>query len=211
MSKAKPPNIASVDFDAVAPLTPANLTSGRVASAGVHFDPKVHMPAGYQHWDAPPPMRPFVNPHGNATDLTGKKVGRLTVLGLLDDPDRASDGASVMRWVVRCTCGDYEARRPTSLMAALNSRLDASEGSGAVCCLVCSYQDKIRRRYAEEGSRPLSHFINGGVEAPRKPKVTRSVLDIIAGWIPGGDRKRLAQQIFSDLQKNGYRIVRGRD
>lgn len=42
-------------------------------------------------------------------DMTGKIVGRLTVIGRFYDP-KWGNGEHV-RWVVRCTCGYYETRR----------------------------------------------------------------------------------------------------
>ena len=48
-----------------------------------------------------------------AVDLTGLKVGKLTVLGVADFPDRREKTPAA--WVVRCVCGYYETRRAKTL------------------------------------------------------------------------------------------------
>ena len=44
-------------------------------------------------------------------NLTGSKVGKLTVLGMADFPGRKHHAA----WVVRCVCGYYETRKAKAL------------------------------------------------------------------------------------------------
>lgn len=193
------PKLSKVDFDHVAPLRPVDLTAGRVASAGAHWDPKIVLPPGYMHWDAPPPMKPFVDNRNNESDLTGKQIGRFKVLGLLDGKKGEA------RWVVRCVCGDYEVRRSIALKVALNV---GEFASGSDCCIVCQHHDKIKRVYAVEGSRPISQFVDGKLIDDRPKRATRPLLDVIAGWIPDTDRARIAKRIVADLQKNGYRIIR---
>jgi hypothetical protein len=198
--KIEGPRLRSVDLNAVAPLRPADLTAGRVASKGEEWKPRVELPSHILHWDAPPPMVPFHDVHGTDVDLTGKKIGRLTVIGVLD----RDGGAGSMRWVVRCTCGDYEVRKPQALKAALNVGV-ACETS--FCCFYCRHQQHIRRRYSELGERPLSEFLDGTLQESEAPK--RSPEQIIASWIPSSDRSRLAKQISASLRKAGYKIVRG--
>ena len=58
------------------------------------------------HWEIQPPLRRYVNCN-NFVDLSGRKVGRLTVLGL----HAKLPGA----WVVRCSCGDFETRKAKAI------------------------------------------------------------------------------------------------
>lgn len=62
---------------------------------------------------------------------TGKRVGKLTVVGLAaDTPDT--------RWVVKCDCGAYEHRKSKVLKAAPN-------GDSAHQCGACAHAEKIKK------------------------------------------------------------------
>jgi len=99
--------VKTVDYAALATAAPINADAAKARDGGgVHYEP-TKRPGG-DHWTAPPPTRrvPW-----NCADLTGTKIGRLTVVGLLDS--RSHDKGA--RWLVRCSCGDYEARRSKAL------------------------------------------------------------------------------------------------
>ena len=199
------PGMAQVDFDSVAPLRPADHTAGRVASNGDHWEPKAQMPAGLEHWDAPPPMRPWQpDPRDpSLPDLTGRKFDKLTVMGLWNETRGGSGVPS--RWVVRCACGSYEVRRPSSILTGI------ARNQGH--CWNCDQLNRIKRDYERLGSRPISDFTTGQspVEAksPVETKPQRDLHKVIAGHIPSrGDRDRIAKLIIADLTRNGYRIVR---
>lgn len=51
-------------------------------------------------------------------NLTGQRFGRFTVVGLYDDPNRGASSSKPARWVVRCDCGAFEARRAKVLRAS---------------------------------------------------------------------------------------------
>lgn len=88
-------------------LVPVDGLAARVVAPGVPYKPSctVQVP----EYIAPPPMAPK-RKHPRAktfVDLTGRKKGRLTVLGLL------ADNHSL--WVVRCSCGMYTVRTSRSI------------------------------------------------------------------------------------------------
>lgn len=114
-------------FDRIATSSPVNRGAGlAVSGASVHYDPKITKTR--EIWDAPPAMRP-VPP--DAPALVGFKFGRMTVVGML-----AETNGRYARWLVRCVCGKYEARRAaviTGKHAALSQ------------CQVCDHLDSLRR------------------------------------------------------------------
>jgi hypothetical protein len=76
---------------------PADKTAAIVVQRGERFESQKKM--GGLHWKTQPPTRidDWVK-----VDLTGKRYGRLQVIGL--------HAYLKKRWVVRCACGDYEVR-----------------------------------------------------------------------------------------------------
>ncbi|KJS40374.1 MAG: hypothetical protein VR70_05915 [Rhodospirillaceae bacterium BRH_c57] len=96
------------DFGVVLTMRPTNKTAAMVMAKGFEYQPdkKINTP---HHWDAPQQVRPVPK---NTQDLTGLRVGRLRVIGLLIDKPL---------WLVRCDCGKYEARRSKSLKNERNS------------------------------------------------------------------------------------------
>lgn len=88
-----------------APLDPANRTAALVVGAGVR-----HVMFGRYpnlHWETCPPLIPRKEWCPFMEDLSGRKVGRLTVIGFAQ---RKAGGKTSGRWAVRCTCGDFEIR-----------------------------------------------------------------------------------------------------
>lgn len=91
---------------------PINQTAGRVIGKGIQYEPEIKGHSGTR--DFPYKIRPLIqipravrNQKG-WIDLTGRKRGSLTVIGLL--------AAEVYdRWVVRCCCGCYELKKAKSL------------------------------------------------------------------------------------------------
>lgn len=82
---------------------PINKTAQMVIQKGIHFD---HVGNPDAVWSQLPiRTRPFV---GTSEDLTGIKIGRLTVIGLNDTGVKG-------RWVVRCTCGLYGLRKARAI------------------------------------------------------------------------------------------------
>lgn len=85
-----------------------DLTARLVTSAGVHWDPQ-RKHGTDEHWKAPPiliPREQYPSSNPTFTDLTNRRFGRFTVVGLLENATRKKKA----RWLVRCDCGDYEQR-----------------------------------------------------------------------------------------------------
>lgn len=104
-----------VDYDRFAALAPVDKGAAQtLRMRGETYEPPVAN--DHSRWLAPPPLKPTPP---NAEDLTGIRYGRLLVMGLhaeLKDPGR---------WVVRCDCGAYEARRARTLRSG--------ERTGTMC------------------------------------------------------------------------------
>lgn len=94
---------------------PANKTAALVTSRSrVEFDGTAHIDPTRLHSETPLPLRMPAAGFRPEDNLTGRKMGRLTAIGLLDRAalglnrkTRCKRGAS---WVVRCVCGKYETR-----------------------------------------------------------------------------------------------------
>lgn len=92
--------------------TPVNATAGRVLATGQHWQGKAM--EGSRDSANPIPTYPVaewqrVSP--KMVDLTGRKVGQLTVLGF----------GGNKRWVVRCNCGAYSMRTAKGLTNPANT------------------------------------------------------------------------------------------
>jgi len=84
---------------------------------------------------APPPLR-AIPPEPSFTDITGLRLGRLTVLGLA----AAGFDGKKTRWSCRCTCGKYSTHRGPALLAGNEDRCHdcsikrmATDGIGGRC------------------------------------------------------------------------------
>ncbi len=108
--------MAKDHWDAILASSPLNATAGAVTSRS-----KVDGPVGAKvtsaEWDAPPPYS--VRPPSGTDNLIGHRFGRFTVIGWLDrHPKKGS------RWLCRCTCGTYAARRSKSITNPENADID---------------------------------------------------------------------------------------
>ena len=126
------------DFYAVAPLTPVNRTAGNVASRGDHFEFRDKPTKKVMH---APPLPVPIPRNPQFVDLTGKKVGRLTVVSY------AGEHKGSTRWNVRCVCGLYEQRR----RKALNS----PEYAKTAACSECDAVAQNRLLYRPENRAAL--------------------------------------------------------
>lgn len=85
---------------------PVDRTARMVTQRGEHWEAGLNKQA--LHSEVPIECRRF-NKHDALPDLTGRRVGRLTVQGLMYRSE-----ASI--WVVRCDCGMYEVRKRKALL-----------------------------------------------------------------------------------------------
>lgn len=90
---------------------PVNRLAARVVGAGNSYEFK--MSDGAVNSFLPLPTRPVARAEACQpcfTDLTGMKLGRLTVIGISADV--------LARWVVRCVCGTYGLRTAKAIKKA---------------------------------------------------------------------------------------------
>lgn len=121
-------------WDAVLASTPLNTTAARVTSKGFQY--QVTAKFSEQSWDAPPPLVRItrkLTANASFTDFTGRRVGRLTVIGL------AADGV----WVCRCSCGRYVGRRAKGI----------KKNSAEAMCNHCDYARKLRENASGDAAR----------------------------------------------------------
>lgn len=136
------------DFERLRTSRPVDALAGRQLARGIEWVPAHRGNPDKWHWDAPPnhllmPV-PRNGHRGAFADLTGRKVGRLTVAGFLGKPNRKVKA----RWLVRCLCGDYEAR---------SARAITNPANGDDCCEKCAYFARVKRgrgKGALPGDRP---------------------------------------------------------
>lgn len=152
---------------------PINLTAWRVIQPGYHF--VVEIPKKHLIWDICPPIEPIpvdMKKQNNFIDFTGKRYGRLTILGrsaihsvhvkrkaiainktqfIIENKPRETGHC---RWVVRCSCGLYELR--SSSVIKKEPPLDR--------CYVCNKMLQSKR----------SEFYRNHERSPR--------LDEMEGW-----------------------------
>ncbi len=100
----------TTNFDAIATSAPLDRQASVVRDgSGDSFDGRV--PDWHSHWKAPP-LPEAIRP-ANCPDLSGTRAGRLTVIRYHGrNPKKGS------KWLVRCTCGDYEIRYAPAIKRA---------------------------------------------------------------------------------------------
>lgn len=97
-------------FDKIITGAPINSQAAKTMGRGIQYEHKFKDGAP-EHWKAPPKIRKA----GPTTheDLTGTEFGWFKVIGL--HAERRG------RWIVRCSCGDYEVRTPKAIKNPMNS------------------------------------------------------------------------------------------
>ena len=89
------------NYDFIATDKSVNRTAGMVVKKGIHYDERTRQ-ENYYISKIPLPIIPFIGHKEH--DLTGNKYYRLRVIGYI------GKGSRTGRWLVRCTCGNYEVR-----------------------------------------------------------------------------------------------------
>lgn len=95
----------------------------------------------------------------NATDLTGKRVARLTVVRFAGTR-RSKSGESSRWWLCRCDCGGELEVRAAALLTVVRDP-DSPKGTRSCGCLyrerIDSHADSLRKLpVAGEGSEPMA-------------------------------------------------------
>ena len=125
--------------------TPVDQTAARVIKPGIRHTPygKGTVSHIFHSENCPALMNPAkLRDLLTTPNLTGRKVGRLTVMGMARDIKGKEDTGG--RWVVRCACGDYEVRTAK----AINNPKNTED-----TCRICgkARQTKHFREYIECG------------------------------------------------------------
>jgi hypothetical protein len=199
-------------FDAILTSAPLNATAAKVTARGEQaWVPEKQRPPGYLYWTAPPALKPFypsTNPHsGSEIDISGRKFGRFTVIGLLGEKGGKDRGD---RWVCRCVCGDYEARS----VGAIAQVIAGFQGAESIVaqCWNCAQLKISQHRYKTKGSKPISAFINAKPRVVMLDQVNKPENIIAAKLsqiVPNeDDAKTLAIEVIADLNRSDFRVVR---
>lgn len=125
--------VKAIDTDAIITSDPIDGNAAKVTSPGFQYKPRKII-ANLES-EVPLPMRtvPF-----NVTDLTGKRNGRLTVLGLYiyKSQKKGASRNEQRRWVVRCDCGKYSIRASKAINNPKNN---------ADACNLCRHALMLKR------------------------------------------------------------------
>ncbi|TCV66298.1 hypothetical protein [Neorhizobium sp. S3-V5DH] len=127
------------DFDTVAPLMPFDKTASMVTGKGEHFE---WSPSNLQKVHSTDPIRTRAPNRDELqkpsfTDLTGKKIGRFTVLGIAADVVTTNG----QNWVVRCVCGAYETRKSRFIKKCVAGD---NPGEQEPMCDACGYTRRLQ-------------------------------------------------------------------
>lgn len=109
-------------YEKLVSAVPINSNAANAIKGGISFDESnvAKIPDQVGYWENQPPLEPVsslkfmsMNPHFK--DFTGVKYGRLTVIGMLLNKNRSKSASAT--WVVKCSCGYYEARKARTIKA----------------------------------------------------------------------------------------------
>lgn len=194
------------NFDAILTSTPLNSTAAKVTARGEHWVPRTPLPAGLEHWKARPLVKPYVaNPQDRqAPDLTGKRFGRFTVIGVLDDSGAGKNRG--LRWVCQCACGDYEAKKSRAIRSAL-AGLSPIESPG-FRCFYCAQWQIAQARYKKHGSKPLESFLGNQEKTVQAAQTPEGIIVGKIANISESDCASVALEIVAAINRAGFRIVR---
>lgn len=125
----------TTDFDRLASSVGVDRQAEQTFTMSGEADIDYCIPDNHPHWFAPPPLARIPRHRPEFVDLTGRKIGRLTVIGYL------GEGKDKSRWLVRCLCGIYECRRGK----AIKNEKNASDA-----CLRCRKIAQAKRSLAHQ-------------------------------------------------------------
>ncbi len=144
---------------------PQSATAARVVSRGEHYEPAINY-GDHRHSDTPIAtfaLNEITNPQhlARARQIIGVKFGRFTVIGYAREQNPNKNA----RWVVRCSCGNYEIRKAK----AIRNRTNSEDR-----CQDCRHLAYIQRTYEQLGSRAVSEFVQ---PAPRPVTKNRPAVE----------------------------------
>lgn len=125
-------------WDAVLASAPLNATAGAVTSAGVHFEPEAEFKN--LSWENCPPLAALRRPYPfKFVDMTGRKFGRMTVVGYVGKINPKKKAI----WACRCVCGRYEGRHAPAIAAA----------DPQAMCQACKYTAQLAKAASGNNAR----------------------------------------------------------
>lgn len=130
------------DWDALrATAGPIDRVAAGVQGRGVTWSPDRQPAPGERHWTGPPTElivpRQWWPRSATFEDMTGRRFGRFVVVAYLGKPNPKIKA----RWLVRCTCGDYEQRSVAAIKTADPDNM----------CVNCRYLETLKRNKPREG------------------------------------------------------------
>jgi hypothetical protein len=122
---------------------PIDMNAARVTGRGIHWDSSEKPNPHARRWEAFPShlIRPMPTTAATFEDLTGRRVGRFTVVGYLGKLNRKKKAV----WLCRCTCGAFESRG-----AAAITNVDRNPNDS---CMSCRYLERVK---AGQGNSPFA-------------------------------------------------------
>lgn len=126
-----------MEYDFVYTSKPINAEAAKVLQKGEHYESKKKI--NQVSSENPITTTPFPGPKSD--DLTGRSIGRLTVIGYRGGGSPTAKKCGCL-WVVRCACGRYETRRTKAIKNVKND---------VDCCQYCrEIQDMKRKQFWKE-------------------------------------------------------------
>lgn len=110
---------------------PIDRLASRVTQKGISYVPNKKI--SQKHFTERPPIAAVPK---DLPDLTGAVFGQFKVIGLFD-VHRKPNGERKSKWLVRCSCGDFEIRT----RRAIKNKNNADD-----CCDICRHKIYIKMR-----------------------------------------------------------------
>jgi hypothetical protein len=133
-----------MDYDFVYTAKPVNAEAAKALQKGEQYESKKKITQVSA--EVPIATSPF--PGKKVDDLTGRSVGRFTVIGYKGGGSSSAKQCGCL-WVVRCACGRYETRRTKSIKNYKNV---------ADCCQYCKeIQYMQRHQYWKESKSQIKN------------------------------------------------------
>ncbi len=133
-------------FERLAASAPVNGTAARQLARGEGWNPAVQLCDHYPDQPALKPITPLMARQAGFVNFTGREIGRLKVMGLMDKA-----GGGPASWVCRCKCGAFCTRTSKSL------RVGERGGNSFVpMCGRCDYQAKLSQGWVPRHVAPMA-------------------------------------------------------
>ncbi|MEK6883384.1 MAG: hypothetical protein AABY22_27400, partial [Nanoarchaeota archaeon] len=120
---------------------PINSTAARVISKGIHYVPKIKDKRFNSENPIPTIKKQDFNNSSQFKDFTGNKHGRFIIQGLVDVKNLAKGKNFRAKWLVKCSCGNYETRTSSAIKNHANNPGKYDEDM----CKNCEDLKKIQR------------------------------------------------------------------